>query len=222
MRITCGGLLFFSDFDSGNLAKVEQVLHESTTSCSSSPLISPFVQTETDEDPLNHWEPQTKNDFPTFCNKDFEQQAKNQQTCVHNNQSSLLSNKKSVDHKTNSCSTKAHSVRNWGTGGKQKSSNTDSNGEKVTNSSSSISKEIVDLEFNVWTKPDCAGYPYENGNRTWFYFGVQGGPPGITVCINVMNLNRQSKLFSQGMAPVYRVVPGKATWQRIPNKPSYT
>ncbi|XP_076315818.1 cytosolic carboxypeptidase-like protein 5 [Tachypleus tridentatus] len=206
MRITCGGLLFFSDFDSGNLASVEQVLHESTTSGGSSP----------DKD-LNH---QTKDDFSTLCNRDVKQEVKNQQNCLSNNQSSLLSNRKSIDLKTNSCLSKACSGRNWGTGGKQKSSNTDSNG--ATSSSSSISKETVDLEFNVWTKPDCAGYPYENGNRTWFYFGVQGGLPGVTVCINVMNLNRQNKLFSQGMAPVYRVIPGKATWQRIPNKPSYS
>ena len=26
------------------------------------------------------------------------------------------------------------------------------------------------LEFKIWTKPDCAGTPYENGNRTWFHF----------------------------------------------------
>lgn len=31
-----------------------------------------------------------------------------------------------------------------------------------------------DIEFNIWTKPDCYGTPYENQNRTWFYFGVKG------------------------------------------------
>lgn len=34
--------------------------------------------------------------------------------------------------------------------------------------------EIPDIEFNLWTKPDCVGTEYENGNRTWFYFGVKG------------------------------------------------
>lgn len=29
-------------------------------------------------------------------------------------------------------------------------------------------------EFNLWTSPDCANTPFENGNRTWFYFRVQG------------------------------------------------
>ena len=29
-------------------------------------------------------------------------------------------------------------------------------------------------EFNLWTMPDCANTSFENGNRTWFYFGVKG------------------------------------------------
>ena len=39
-----------------------------------------------------------------------------------------------------------------------------------------------DFAFKLWTKPDCAQTEYENGNRTWFYFGVKGGPldhPGM-------------------------------------------
>lgn len=32
----------------------------------------------------------------------------------------------------------------------------------------------VNVEFNLWTKPDCAGTPYENLNRSWFFFGIQG------------------------------------------------
>lgn len=34
--------------------------------------------------------------------------------------------------------------------------------------------EIPDVEFNVWTKPDCCGTEFENTNRTWFYFGIRG------------------------------------------------
>lgn len=33
---------------------------------------------------------------------------------------------------------------------------------------------LPDFEFNVWTLPDCAGTEFENGNRTWFYFGMKG------------------------------------------------
>ena len=29
------------------------------------------------------------------------------------------------------------------------------------------------FEYNLWTAPDCAGTPYENGNRTWFHFSVK-------------------------------------------------
>lgn len=36
------------------------------------------------------------------------------------------------------------------------------------------SAAFVEVEFNLWTRPDCAGTPYENQNRTWFYFAVTG------------------------------------------------
>jgi hypothetical protein len=37
-----------------------------------------------------------------------------------------------------------------------------------------VINEKNDNEFHLWTLPDCANTPYENGNRTWFYFGVKG------------------------------------------------
>lgn len=92
-------------------------------------------------------------------------------------------------------------------------------------------------EFNLWTLPDCANTSYENGNRTWFYFGVKGkmfpdflssicskfgfsiGPSNVTVKFNLMNLNRQAKLYSQGMRPLFKVVPSKESWDRIKEKP---
>ncbi|XP_058464869.1 uncharacterized protein LOC131438701 isoform X2 [Malaya genurostris] len=79
---------------------------------------------------------------------------------------------------------------------------------------------FVEVEFNLWTRPDCAGTPYENQNRTWFYFAVRGGRPHQIVKFNVMNLNKQAKLFSQGMHPVMKVGPG-GRWERIKDKPSY-
>lgn len=36
-----------------------------------------------------------------------------------------------------------------------------------------------------------------------------------------MDLNRQGKMYSQGMAPVYRINPGKMKWERIQDKPVY-
>ncbi|KAL5016457.1 hypothetical protein ScPMuIL_006046 [Solemya velum] len=77
-----------------------------------------------------------------------------------------------------------------------------------------------DMEFNVWTKPDCAGTEFENGNRSWFYFGIRGWSPGKLVKINIMNMNRQGKLYSQGHAPLTRTVPGRPKWERIRDRVS--
>ncbi|KAM4692949.1 cytosolic carboxypeptidase-like protein 5 [Discoglossus pictus] len=79
----------------------------------------------------------------------------------------------------------------------------------------------ADYEFNVWTKPDCAETEYENGNRSWFYFSVRGGAPGKLIKINVMNMNKQSKLYSQGMAPFVRTVPIRSRWERIRDRPTF-
>ncbi|CAH8619675.1 unnamed protein product [Dicrocoelium dendriticum] len=82
----------------------------------------------------------------------------------------------------------------------------------------------VDYDFKVWTKPDCADTPFENGNRTWFHFSVRGYAPAKLIRITVMNMNKQSKLYSQGYCPFYRVVhstPSQSRWQRIRDKPAW-
>ncbi|XP_038056620.1 cytosolic carboxypeptidase-like protein 5 isoform X2 [Patiria miniata] len=78
-----------------------------------------------------------------------------------------------------------------------------------------------DYEFNVWTKPDCGGTEFENGNRSWFHFAIKGCPMNKLVKINIMNMNKQGKLYSQGMAPVVRVLPQKPKWERIRERPTY-
>ncbi|KAF6732233.1 Cytosolic carboxypeptidase-like protein 5 [Oryzias melastigma] len=87
-------------------------------------------------------------------------------------------------------------------------------------SSSSGSHLAPDYEFNVWTQPDCAGTEHENGNRSWFYFSVKGAAPGKLLKINVRNMNNQRKLYSQGMAPLVRTLPGKNRWERIRDRPT--
>ncbi|XP_024860179.1 cytosolic carboxypeptidase-like protein 5 isoform X2 [Kryptolebias marmoratus] len=87
-------------------------------------------------------------------------------------------------------------------------------------SSTSGSHLTPDYEFNVWTQPDCAGTEHENGNRSWFYFSVRGALPGKLLKINVMNMNNQRKLYSQGMAPLVRTLPGKTRWERIRDRPT--
>ena len=69
----------------------------------------------------------------------------------------------------------------------------------------------TDFSFKIWTRPDCGGTEFENGNRTWFYFGFRGSPQvfvngGKVIKFRVMNLNKQSKLFSQGMSPIVLVI----------------
>uniref|UniRef100_A0AAZ3PJC6 Cytosolic carboxypeptidase-like protein 5 n=1 Tax=Oncorhynchus tshawytscha TaxID=74940 RepID=A0AAZ3PJC6_ONCTS len=78
-----------------------------------------------------------------------------------------------------------------------------------------------DYEFNVWTRPDCAGTEHENGNRSWFYFSVRGALPGRLLKVNVMNMNKQSKLYNQGMAPLVKTVPGRTRWERVRDRPTY-
>ncbi|XP_024879068.1 cytosolic carboxypeptidase-like protein 5 [Temnothorax curvispinosus] len=91
---------------------------------------------------------------------------------------------------------------------------------KPTNSSNS--KDTLDYEFNLWTKHDCHGTQFQNNNRTWFYFGVKSSRPSVPVRFNVVNLNKQAKMFSQGMCPVFKIVPGHLHWERIREKPTYT
>lgn len=38
--------------------------------------------------------------------------------------------------------------------------------------------------------------------------------------INVMNMNNQRKLYSQGMAPLVRTLPGKNRWERVRDRPT--
>lgn len=96
-----------------------------------------------------------------------------------------------------------------------------SSGSSADASTSSNSKERhVDCEFNLWTRPDCHGTVYENANRTWFYFSIRGGEKNQTVKLNLLNLNKQAKLFSQGMHPVIKSG-SNGKWERMKEKPMF-
>lgn len=45
-----------------------------------------------------------------------------------------------------------------------------------------------------------------------------GGKSNGIVKINIININKQTKLFLQGMQPVYRVVPDRPKWERIDDR----
>ncbi|XP_022593570.1 cytosolic carboxypeptidase-like protein 5 [Seriola dumerili] len=102
----------------------------------------------------------------------------------------------------------------------EKGSSSPSSDTASSGSAPSGSTITPDYEFNVWTQPDCAGTEHENGNRSWFYFSVRGAAPGKILKINVMNMNNQRKLYSQGMAPLVRTLPGKNRWERIRDRPT--
>ena len=54
-----------------------------------------------------------------------------------------------------------------------------------------------------------------------YIFSVSGVPSHKTLKITMCNLNKQSKLYSQGMTPIFRAVPGKIKWERIRDRPTY-
>ena len=77
------------------------------------------------------------------------------------------------------------------------------------------------LEFNLWTALDCSGTEYENPNSSWFYFKVwiPASHSGKTISFNVMNMNRQWRLYQQGLTPIIKV--GKGNWERMTVKPTF-
>lgn len=97
---------------------------------------------------------------------------------------------------------------------------TSSAAENGASQSSHKEPKKIDVEFNLWTKPDCYGTPFENGNRTWFFFSIRGGEKNQIVRLNIMNMNKQAKLFSQGMHPVIRYG-NYGKWERMKEKPSF-
>lgn len=69
------------------------------------------------------------------------------------------------------------------------------------------SNDLPDFEFNIWTNPDCAGTEFENGNRTWFYFGMKGELSriiyrDIIAMINNIDFEIKKKYFLH--IPAYR------------------
>ena len=76
-------------------------------------------------------------------------------------------------------------------------------------------KEDHEAEFQIWTKPDCYQTEFQVGSTcSWFHFGIVGGPPGAMIKFNIMNIGRQTSLFSQGMRPVCLVTSESDQWKR--------
>jgi len=76
-------------------------------------------------------------------------------------------------------------------------------------------------EFNIWTRPDCAGTMFENTLSTWFFFSVKA-MKNVTVRMCIMNLNKQTSLYQQhDYRPIFKVEPTCKTWRRMPDSPSF-
>ncbi|KAL1528271.1 hypothetical protein AB1Y20_009628 [Prymnesium parvum] len=73
--------------------------------------------------------------------------------------------------------------------------------------------------FAVWTRSDGEGTPHVTPFRTWFHFSVQpGAARGKLLSFEVHNMNPQGKLFkpSYDMRPVWRALPSRPEWSRLP------
>lgn len=69
-----------------------------------------------------------------------------------------------------------------------------------------------DKWFSLWTGPDGIDFSGENSYRTWFYFKVTTNAIA-SMKFTIKNLNIQSKLFKEGMKPVYRTE--NTDWERL-------
>ena len=61
-----------------------------------------------------------------------------------------------------------------------------------------------DGEFEIWNLADCEGTVHSTTYRTWFHFSVYGPRirPGGLLTFNVVNMNKQTGLYSKGYRPV--------------------
>jgi hypothetical protein len=69
-------------------------------------------------------------------------------------------------------------------------------------------------EFQLWTRKDSEGTANERATRSWFYFGVSGQSEGDFIVLNLLNLNKQTRLYSQDYRPWFWHQ-GQQDWQPI-------
>lgn len=73
----------------------------------------------------------------------------------------------------------------------------------------------------MWISNDAAPYT-DHGYKTWFYFSIKGVPQGENITFTFKNANEQSKLYGQGLKPVFRSLPNsQPKWRRIFTKVNY-
>lgn len=50
---------------------------------------------------------------------------------------------------------------------------------------------------------------------------MRGGAPGKLIKLHILNMNKQSRLYAQGMTPFVRTLPVRPRWERIRQRPSF-
>ena len=63
----------------------------------------------------------------------------------------------------------------------------------------------ADRHFTLKTRPDAFGQPKQSGNRSWYHFAIKNESSNdLKVTLNIVDLNKHSKLYQQGLRPVVR------------------
>ena len=77
-------------------------------------------------------------------------------------------------------------------------------------------------EYHLWTSCDCAGSEHEKQYKSWFSFSVRGAARGQSLTFVIHNMNCLGKLYKHDMRPVYRYLPSRPAWARIPTQTTQT
>ncbi|KXZ52800.1 hypothetical protein GPECTOR_8g187 [Gonium pectorale] len=75
-------------------------------------------------------------------------------------------------------------------------------------------------EYLLRTQRDCEGTLNEKATRTWFYFSVRGHSLNELLIFNILNLNKQGRLYSQDYRPVFWSA-SQPEWQPLRYKVTY-
>ncbi|CDW91354.1 cytosolic carboxypeptidase-like protein 5 [Stylonychia lemnae] len=75
--------------------------------------------------------------------------------------------------------------------------------------------------FSLGMCTDSQPFKQDGQYRTWFHFRVTGVPQGDSLTFNIKQMNHQSKLFANGMKPVYKVQNQMRQYRRIAGDLTY-
>eukprot|EP01138_Halocafeteria_seosinensis_P004023 gb/GECG01004114.1/.p1 GENE.gb/GECG01004114.1/~~gb/GECG01004114.1/.p1 ORF type:complete len:1007 (+),score=96.04 gb/GECG01004114.1/:1-3021(+) len=69
--------------------------------------------------------------------------------------------------------------------------------------------------YELSVAPDCQGTKYEAPYKLWYHFCVQGGQPGKTIRMRIVDLHPICKVYNRDMRPLVRIVQHSPTWERL-------